>query len=180
LNHQHSISHDDRDDDNKVTPAYSVSFYLPTIIVQAGFDDPVTANLLASPVWLLAACIIILNAWLSDRYARRHLNVIIPGATGCVGFALLGWGNALDNFGMQYAAMYLACGSVVCIIPVALAWMNDLLRGSTRTSVAHAMAVGPHAPAPPQPACVCVGGWVGGCVGVCVCVGGWVGGWVGE
>ena len=45
-----------------VTPGYSISFYLPTIIVQAGFSDAITANLMASPVWLVAAAVIILNA----------------------------------------------------------------------------------------------------------------------
>ena len=127
-----------------MTPGYAVSFYLPTIIVQAGFDDPVTANLMASPVWLVAAVVIIVNAWLSDRYRRRDLNIILPAAVGCIGFVLLGAGNYLDNFGLQYFAMYLACPATVCLIPITLAWMTDTVRGSTRTSVAHAMTVGPY------------------------------------
>jgi len=133
-----------------VTPSYAVSFYLPTIIVQAGFDDPVTANLMASPVWLLAAAVIIVNAGLADRTGRRDRHVIVPAFLAAVGFTMLGIGNMYNNFGLQYAAMFIACPTTVCLIPTTLAWMTDTIRGSTRTSVAHAMAVGA-APRRPLP-----------------------------
>ena len=130
-----------------------MAFYLPTIITQAGFeDDPVLSNLIASPVWFVAAIVIIVIAYYSDRHGRRDLYIIIPAAVGCVGFALLGVGNYLDNFGLQYFAMFIACPATTSLIPITLAWTTDLIRGSTRTSVSHAMVVGTHAAAPhPSP-----------------------------
>jgi len=125
-----------------VTAAYAVSFYLPSIINEFGYDD-LTSNLMSSPVWFVGAIAILFNAFHSDAQREWSYHIIVPAFVAVVGFIGVGVCSSpfYQNNGLAYTSMFLVCAGVPPLIPIVLSWMTNSIKGTTRVGTASAMVV---------------------------------------
>eukprot|EP01124_Arcella_intermedia_P012590 TRINITY_DN18956_c0_g1_i1.p1 TRINITY_DN18956_c0_g1~~TRINITY_DN18956_c0_g1_i1.p1 ORF type:complete len:495 (-),score=96.53 TRINITY_DN18956_c0_g1_i1:9-1424(-) len=133
------------------TSAYTISFFLPSLIEQFGFSS-IVSNLLTSPIHLCAFLALLLNGLHSDRTKERYLHLLIPGFV-----TLVGWGVASytllhsEKTGelptallvVQYISIMLASAATNMSFPVILTWTTEYLpAGSYELSLASAVLVG--------------------------------------
>ena len=74
------------------------------------------------------ACVCSITAgWLSDRYNKRSLVVIITGPIAVAGFLMLILLPA-DRPWAKYGAVFMACSGLYASIPIWLTWVSQPLR----------------------------------------------------
>lgn len=88
-----------------------MSIFLPTIVGQLGYKA-VDANLMTAPVYFSAYALLLITAYLSDRFNSRGIPIIIGGALSGVGYMLLG---TLTNVHARYGMTFLA--AIVRLLP---------------------------------------------------------------
>ncbi|WP_244424764.1 MFS transporter [Methylobacterium nodulans] len=66
---------------------YGLSFWLPTLIAQAGAKDPLTVGLLSAVPFSVAIVCMLLSAWNSDRTNERRWHLAIAFLVGGVGLS---------------------------------------------------------------------------------------------
>ncbi|KAI8881543.1 MFS general substrate transporter [Backusella circina FSU 941] len=112
----------------------SFAIFIPTIIRDLGFSS-LNAQLLSIPPYVVAACLVFIISWNSDRTLQRGYHIIAVCCLGIVGYIFL---LASNNVGLRYTgAILIACG-VYPIIPLTLSWVSNNQLGHTK----RAMAVG--------------------------------------
>jgi MFS family permease len=80
------------------------SVFLPTIIGAIGYTS-VTANLMTVPVYATAYAVLLITAYLSDRFRMRGAAIALGGAISGVGYILLG---LLKSEHARYGCAFLA------------------------------------------------------------------------
>lgn len=78
--------------------------FLPTIVGTLGYKS-VEANLMTAPVYAVAYFVLLVAAWLSDRFRLRGPFIGIGGLIAGIGYILLG---TLENEKPRYGACILA------------------------------------------------------------------------
>jgi MFS family permease len=128
-------------------PIYSFSLFLPSII--KGLVAPGTAitttQLLTVPPNALAFLTVLLISYLSDRYARRGIFLLIAFCVSGIGYILLLAVPATTaNVGPRYFATFLIAAGALPCSPLVLAWLsNNLAPATTRaTGLGFQVAVG--------------------------------------
>jgi len=116
---------------------YSLSLFLPTIVEELGFADW-KAQLLTVPPNVLAALTIALTVWLSVRYDRRAIFIIIAAAVAIVGYLVLLTAN---KPGAQYVGVHLATAGVYTGNALVLSWPGENVAGQTKRAIAVAMQI---------------------------------------
>lgn len=90
------------------TPLYSVSLFLPTIILEMGYKDPNHAQLMSVPPYVAGCIATIAGGWLADRAQMRGPFMMFFCAVAIVGFIML---IATDRTAVQYVGTFLTvCG----------------------------------------------------------------------
>ncbi|KAF1823303.1 MFS general substrate transporter [Dissoconium aciculare CBS 342.82] len=128
-------------------PIYSFSLFLPSIIKGlVSKDTPITTTqLLTVPPNALAFLTVLLVSYLSDRYARRGIFLLIAFTCAGIGYILLlalpPTGGAV---GPRYFATFLIAAGAIPCSPLVLAWLsNNLAPATTRaTGLGFQVAVG--------------------------------------
>ncbi|RVX74984.1 hypothetical protein B0A52_01261 [Exophiala mesophila] len=102
--------------------AYSMAFFLPTVINQMGYSAE-QAQLYVIPVYLVATVVTLSAAVLTDRYNSRYIVTMVALTVGMVGYAVLLAGTSIPVRG-------------------SLAWCNFQVSGHYKRAVTAAMIIG--------------------------------------
>lgn len=104
-----------------------LSIFLPTIIGELGYHA-VSANLMTVPVYGTAYAMLLITAYLSDRFQQRGIAVACGGFVSGTGYLLLG---LLHDTKARFAMTFLAATvSHFCI-------QSNLVRSSPVQSLTH-------------------------------------------
>ncbi|KAI9323600.1 major facilitator superfamily domain-containing protein [Dichotomocladium elegans] len=122
-----------------VTPLYSLSMFMPSIIAGMGFSS-VTANAMSAPPYAFACAATILVAMHADKHGERGLHIAIPAVVGLIGYILL---ITLSEKGAValYVAACITTTGVFGQIPAMLSWFSNNIGGHTKRGVATAIIV---------------------------------------
>lgn len=122
-----------------ITPLYSIALTLPTILKVSLKYDAVHAQLMTVPIYIVAAFMVVVFAYFSDRLQNRSEFLI----GGCV-ISAIGWGigHAYPHNGkVRYGAMFLSSFSYAAF-PSVVALLTQNIGGKTKRSVCIAIQVG--------------------------------------
>lgn len=108
----------------------SFSLFLPTILSALGWTALKT-QFYTVPPYALACCYSIFVSWLSDRYRKRGLVILVGTSLALVGYIMLAVSHSNT---VKYIAVFLAATGVFPLGPVFLAWgINNAAGQSVRT-----------------------------------------------
>ncbi|MCJ1242665.1 hypothetical protein MMC14_010674 [Varicellaria rhodocarpa] len=122
-----------------IVPAYSYSFFAPSIIKTYGYSQ-IGTQLHSVPPWAAAFGFAMLIAYLSDRTQHRFLFTIIPICVAIAGFAILL--TVHNSHHLEYAALFLVTMGTYSAMPVIVCWFNMNLGGHHRRAVGTAWQIG--------------------------------------
>ncbi|KAK0669828.1 major facilitator superfamily domain-containing protein [Cercophora samala] len=120
-----------------VTPLYSISLFLPTIIRNMGYTAN-SAQLMSVPPYVIACVFTLLASWVGDRYKQRAALIIPFQLIALAGFAML---ITTDAPGVQYTGTVFAAIGIFSQLPLSLAWNAGNIRGSLKRATGIAMQV---------------------------------------
>eukprot|EP01139_Manchomonas_bermudensis_P006112 Amastigsp_a176487_80.p1 type:complete len:302 gc:universal Amastigsp_a176487_80:919-14(-) len=123
-----------------LTPAYAISFYLPSILTEAGYST-LTANLLTVPVYVVTTAVIIGNALVSDRRCERGYHIAGPAALSALGFAALTAASWYHSATGAYISMFACAAGVYSAVPLVLSWVSATMQSSTERAVGAAAVI---------------------------------------
>ncbi|KAJ5038641.1 uncharacterized protein L3040_006322 [Drepanopeziza brunnea f. sp. 'multigermtubi'] len=121
-----------------LTPLYSFSLFLPSIIRAMGYSDAMS-QLLTVPPYVLGCIITVLGGYFSDKLNKRGIFLSIFSLTAIVGYILL---LSTDIPGVQYTGTFLAASGVYPAIPIMVMWNGNNIGGSTKRGVGIAIQIG--------------------------------------
>jgi len=122
-----------------ITPLYSIALTLPSILrISLGYD-PVKAQLLTVPVYIVAALLVVVFAWAADRFENRSAGMIVGTAISLVGWAML---LASHTPNVRYGATFLAAAGSYAAFPSIVALVSQNVASTTKRGVAIAIQVG--------------------------------------
>ncbi|KAI1858514.1 uncharacterized protein JN550_012561 [Neoarthrinium moseri] len=121
-----------------VCPLYGISLFLPSIINNLGYTAS-TAQLLTVPIYVTAAILAVIFAYISDRVGKRSPFVISFLFVMLVGFAMC---ISTTNPRVVYAGVFLAACAIYPSFPGNIAWLSGNLRGGYKRSAGMAIQIG--------------------------------------
>ncbi|KAL7629503.1 hypothetical protein AAE478_001024 [Parahypoxylon ruwenzoriense] len=121
-----------------VCPLYGISLFLPTIIRNLGYSSS-TAQLMTVPIYITAAVLAVVFAFLSDRLGKRSPFIIVPLLIMIVGFAMC---IASTNPRVVYAGVFIVACAVYPAFPGVVTWLSNNLSGSYKRSAGMALQIG--------------------------------------
>lgn len=95
-----------------------LSVFLPTLVATFGYTGA-EANAFVAPIYGAAYVILLITAWLSDRYSMRGLPIAVGGCIAGVGYLLL---LCITNPHARYGCAFLT--AIVSQIPARSALQN--------------------------------------------------------
>jgi MFS family permease len=112
-------------------PLYGLSLFLPTIIKELGYTST-TAQLLTVPIYVTAALLTVLIAYLAD-----HTHLRSPFILALFLFQLLGFALCLADLspGITYAGVFIAGAAIYPTHPTNVAWLSNNLAGTYKRAV---------------------------------------------
>ncbi|KFA50658.1 hypothetical protein S40293_04908 [Stachybotrys chartarum IBT 40293] len=121
-----------------VCPLYGISLFLPTIIRNLGYTSS-RAQLLTIPIYITAAILAVIVAWLSDRVGKRSVFMVPLLCVMILGFSMcIGSGNPR----VVYAGVFIATCAIYPAFPGVITWLANNLAGSYKRSVGMAIQIG--------------------------------------
>eukprot|EP01113_Clastostelium_recurvatum_P034848 TRINITY_DN4779_c0_g1_i2.p1 TRINITY_DN4779_c0_g1~~TRINITY_DN4779_c0_g1_i2.p1 ORF type:complete len:484 (+),score=100.06 TRINITY_DN4779_c0_g1_i2:47-1498(+) len=124
----------------RTAPAYMLSFFMPAIIHEFGFD-PILSNLLTAPVQAVAICVQWAVAYNCDRTGKHAIHLIILGFLDIIGWEVLAYSLTTKSLPFQYATLTFVTATTSSIVSPALSWLTAGLRTSTSAATGTAMAI---------------------------------------
>ncbi|KAL1947977.1 hypothetical protein VTO73DRAFT_13701 [Trametes versicolor] len=121
-----------------IVPAYSNSYFAPTIVQTFGHST-ITTQLLSVPPSGCAFVFTMIIAFASDYYRRRFVFYVASCALGLVGFIILLIVH--DNTKLQYGALYIVPMGIYSAMPIALCWFETNLGSHHRRAVGTAAQI---------------------------------------
>ncbi|KEF63294.1 uncharacterized protein A1O9_01271 [Exophiala aquamarina CBS 119918] len=121
-----------------VTPVYSFSLFLPSIIAAMGYSAA-RSQLLTVPPYVFGCIATVTAGYLSDKYNKRASFLLFHGSIALVGYVLL---IATRVPAAQYIGTFLAASGVFPTIPILVMWNGNNIGGSVKRGVGIAMQVG--------------------------------------
>jgi predicted MFS family arabinose efflux permease len=104
-----------------ITPIYSFSLFLPTIISALGYTR-VNANLLTVPPNMAGFFTVLLVTYLSDRYHQRGIFMLIGASLSIIGYIMLiSTGRPLIQYGGTF---FIGAGIFPCS-PIVMGWLAN-------------------------------------------------------
>lgn len=101
----------------------SMPVFLPTIIKDMG-HSALTAQALSAPPYLFAFVVVLVTAYLSDRYRSRSVCIMLHSflaSAGYITIALLGYYESPNNT-IRYIALYPAAAGFFSAITIIITW----------------------------------------------------------
>ncbi|KAM7184257.1 Major facilitator superfamily domain containing protein [Naviculisporaceae sp. PSN 640] len=121
-----------------VCPLYGISLFLPTIIRTLGYTSS-TAQLMTVPIYITAAILAVIIAWISDKVGKRSPFIIGFLFMMLVGFSMC---IATDNPRVVYGGVFIAACAIYPAFPGVITWLANNLAGSYKRSVGMAIQIG--------------------------------------
>ncbi|TKA60620.1 hypothetical protein B0A49_12777 [Cryomyces minteri] len=106
-----------------ITPIYSFSLFLPTIIKALGYTR-VTAQLFTVPPNVGGFCMVLITGWLSDKYRCRGPFMLIGVTMAIVGYIML---IATNRHLVNYGGTFLVAGGIFPCSPLVMGWLANNL-----------------------------------------------------
>ncbi|OCB89282.1 MFS general substrate transporter [Sanghuangporus baumii] len=119
----------------------SISAFLPTIIKTFGFTNAI-AQLLTVPPYAVAAVVLTLTSYASDRFQHRGIFMAGASAVGGIGYLILL--TVTNNVHAQYFAVFCITSGTYTTIGLIIAWYAHNLGSETKraTGIPMFMAIG--------------------------------------
>ncbi|KAK4210588.1 major facilitator superfamily domain-containing protein [Rhypophila decipiens] len=121
-----------------VCPLYGISLFLPTIIRTLGYESS-TAQLMTVPIYITAAILAVIVAWISDRVGKRSPFIIGFLFMMLVGFSMC---IATENPKVVYGGVFIAACAIYPAFPGVITWLSNNLSGSYKRSAGMAIQIG--------------------------------------
>ncbi|KAL2831010.1 major facilitator superfamily domain-containing protein [Aspergillus pseudoustus] len=122
-------------------PLYGISFFLPSIIRDLGYSSS-NSQLLTVPIYVTAALIAVLSAWLSDRAKKRSPFLIFHCSCIILGFTIVMATTGRGVPGVVYFGIFLAVSGIYPAIPGVVTWVGNNLAGDYKRAVGMAIHIG--------------------------------------
>ncbi|KAF2446267.1 MFS general substrate transporter [Karstenula rhodostoma CBS 690.94] len=106
-----------------ITPIYSFSLFLPTIIRSMGYSR-VTAQLFTVPPNMGAFFVVLLTGWGSDKWHMRGPLMLVGCAVAIVGYIML---IASERSSVQYGGTFLVAAGIFPCSPLVMGWLSNNL-----------------------------------------------------
>ncbi|KAL5499292.1 hypothetical protein ACEPAH_1810 [Sanghuangporus vaninii] len=119
----------------------SISAFLPTIIKSFGFTNAI-AQLLTVPPYAVAAILLMLTSYISDRIQNRGLLMAVANAVSAIGYMILLL--VPTNVHARYFAVFCITAGIFVAIGLIIAWYAHNLGSETKraTGIPLFMAIG--------------------------------------
>ncbi|KAF2434908.1 MFS general substrate transporter [Tothia fuscella] len=104
-----------------ITPIYSYSLFLPTIIKSLGYSS-VKAQLFTVPPNMLAFFSVLLTGHLSDKYRRRGVFMLVGCMLAIGGYIML---IASKTAGVAYGGTFLVAAGIFPCSPLVMGWLAN-------------------------------------------------------
>ena len=121
-------------------PLYTLSLFLPTIILELGYTAA-QAQLLTVPPYAVATFFTILGAIFSQRLKRRAPFIIGPSLLAVVGYIVLLTVPSTTSPGGAYVGTILAAAGIYPACAIALSWPANNVSGQSKRATACAMQI---------------------------------------
>lgn len=105
-----------------ITPIYSFSLFLPTIITGLGYHQ-INAQLLTVPPNMGAFFLVLIVTWASDRIRRRGYFMLGGIAVAIGGYIML---IATPNTLIQYGGTFLVAAGIFPCSPIVMGWLANV------------------------------------------------------
>ncbi|KAH8894776.1 MFS general substrate transporter [Thozetella sp. PMI_491] len=121
-----------------VCPLYGISLFLPTIINNLGYTSS-KAQLMTVPIYITAAILAVVFAYLSDRVGKRSpfivcfLLIMIVGFSMCI--------SSTDPH-VVYGGVFLVACAIYPAFPGVVTWLSNNLSGSYKRTAGMAIQIG--------------------------------------
>ncbi len=119
---------------------YSVSFFTPTILTQLGWTA-VRAQVLSIPIYVVAAVVSLISAFLSDRLRHRYGFAMLGIFIATIGYIIL-LAQHTVSVNVRYFAIYLIVSGGYVTQPLTLVWLANNMGGHYKRSINAAMQIG--------------------------------------
>lgn len=106
---------------------YGVSFWLPTIVRQLGWSDPLTIGLLTAIPWSAALIGMFFVSKSSDRHGERRLHAAISAGVAALAFVVCA---VSANPWVDLVAISMSTAGTVCYVVVLLTFPSQFLNGT--------------------------------------------------
>lgn len=106
-----------------ITPIYSYSLFLPTIIESYGYSLWVT-QLLTVPPNMSAFGMVLIVCWLSDKTKQRGVFMLAGIILAIAGYIML---IATPNYNIEYGGTFLVAAGIFPCSPLVMAWLANNL-----------------------------------------------------
>ncbi|KAK3386832.1 high-affinity nicotinic acid transporter [Podospora didyma] len=121
-----------------VCPLYGISLFLPTIVNGLGYTSS-TAQLMTVPIYITAAILAVIVAYLSDRVGKRSPFIIGGLLMMVVGFSMC---ISTSNPRVVYGGVFIAACAIYPAFPGVITWLSNNLSGSYKRSAGMAIQIG--------------------------------------
>lgn len=119
---------------------YSVFFFTPTILTQLGWTA-VRAQVLSIPIYVVAAVVSLISAFLSDRLRHRYGFAMLGIFIATIGYIIL-LAQHTVSVNVRYFAIYLIVSGGYITQPLTLVWLANNMGGHYKRSINAAMQIG--------------------------------------
>ncbi|KAK8136599.1 major facilitator superfamily transporter [Apiospora sp. TS-2023a] len=121
-----------------VCPLYGISLFLPSIVNNLGYKSS-TAQLMTVPIYVVAAVLAVVVAYVSDRIGKRSPFVIFFLLMMVVGFSMC---ISTTNPKVVYGGVFVVACAIYPAFPGNIAWLSNNLAGSYKRSAGMAIQIG--------------------------------------
>lgn len=103
--------------------AGTISYFIPTITVTLGYDKT-TAQYMTVPIYAVAATVLNIVAWSSDRHLERRWHVVAPLALGCVCSIVCA---VVKTAVVRYVMVCFIAAGIWSALPLILSWTSGTI-----------------------------------------------------
>ncbi|KAL9487891.1 hypothetical protein ACSS6W_000168 [Trichoderma asperelloides] len=118
-----------------VCPLYGISLFLPTIIKNLGYTSN-KAQLMTVPIYITAAILAVVVAYVSDRVGKRSpfiIALLCVMIVGCI---------SSSNPKVVYGGVFITACAIYPAFPGVISWLANNLAGSYKRSAGMAIQIG--------------------------------------
>ncbi|KAK6811252.1 hypothetical protein RU639_012999 [Aspergillus parasiticus] len=122
-------------------PLYGISLFLPSIIKDLGYTSS-TAQLLTVPIYITAAVVAVIAAWLSDRQKQRSPFVLFFMGLIAAGFIIVLASTGRGVPGVVYFGVFVSVVGIYPAFPGNITWLSANLAGDYKRASGMAIQIG--------------------------------------
>ncbi|KAK7744055.1 hypothetical protein SLS53_003572 [Cytospora paraplurivora] len=124
-----------------VCPLYGISLFLPTIVKNLGYTSS-TAQLMTVPIYVTAAILAVVFAYISDRVGKRSPFIIAFLCIMIIGFAMCISTDPAKNPRVTYGGVFIIACAIYPSFPGNITWLSNNLAGSYKRTAGMAIQIG--------------------------------------